>query len=273
MAFNVKIYTSFGNGGTIKTLSNILKQRMEYLHETARDSVAATAIDALKSIRAATLVAKKSHVKVNVKNDKTLMVSISTKGHYKELCIRYKSSKQRYTGPEKQLFYGKGEIKDQHVFRFTDENSKNKTQYLLCADNLSMAKNIAKKIVQRRALRYAGLAKNAIGQLMHKTATVNTNDNVDPIVESVAQTNTSKYENVKKVGDAGGYYILTLSDNLRYALDAIKGGKVGVDTALKKAMNKVVSVINRKAFKNADGGFLSPKPLPVPFPEVRKRKK
>lgn len=35
-------------------------------------------------------------------------------------------------------------------------------------------------------------------------------------------------------------------DNLNYALDALKGGRGTVDTQMKKAMNKIVSVINRK---------------------------
>ena len=61
----VKIDSSFG-GGTIKTLSKILQKRMQYMKETSRGSIAATAIDILRSLRAATTIAKPSSVKVNV---------------------------------------------------------------------------------------------------------------------------------------------------------------------------------------------------------------
>ena len=63
---------------------------------------------------------------------------------------------------------------------------------------------------------------------------------------------------------------MVLDDNLRYALAAIKGGQVAVDTQLKKAMNKIVSVINQKIKKN--GGLFGDGKLDTPFPEVRQRK-
>jgi len=64
---------------------------------------------------------------------------------------------------------------------------------------------------------------------------------------------------------------LVLDDNLRYAQDAVKGGKAAVDTQMKKAMNKIVSVINQKLKRN--GGILGPSKLETPFPEVRQRRK
>ena len=59
---------------------------------------------------------------------------------------------------------------------------------------------------------------------------------------------------------------------LKYAIDAIKGGKAQVDIQLKKAMNKIVSVMNMK-MKDTDK-FFGPTKLPTPFPEiVSKRRK
>ena len=82
---------------------------------------------------------------------------------------------------------------------------------------------------------------------------------------------TSKREIIAKSKDGnGGKYALVLDDNLRYALDAIKGGRAAVDMQMKKAMNKIVSVINQKLKKN--GGLFGPQKLETPFPEVRKRK-
>ena len=64
---------------------------------------------------------------------------------------------------------------------------------------------------------------------------------------------------------------MVLYDNLRYAADAVKGGRQAVNVQMKKAMNKIVSIINKKI---PDGGtFFGPKKLATPFPEVvRKRK-
>ena len=59
-----------------------------------------------------------------------------------------------------------------------------------------------------------------------------------------------------------------LKRSLRYAIAAVKGGKPEVDLAMKKALNKVVSQINHK-FKD---GFLQPKMLATPFPEIVKKR-
>jgi len=83
---------------------------------------------------------------------------------------------------------------------------------------------------------------------------------------------TATKEIVAKSNDGnGGKYSLVLYDNLRYAADAIKGGRQAVNVQMKKAMNKIVSIINRKI---PDGGtFFGTKKLATPFPEVvRKRK-
>lgn len=42
----------------------------------------------------------------------------------------------------------------------------------------------------------------------------------------------------------GEEYAIRASDTLNYATLALKGGKAQVDVALKKAMNKMVSVLN-----------------------------
>ena len=136
-----------------------------------------------------------------------------------------------------------------------------------------MAKRKAKDIVRRRQIRYAGLARRAIGILMQKTSTkTKVNDKVPMNVTALAKTVTYKRELIAKSNDGnGGKYALALLDDLRYALDAIRGGKASVDMQMKKAMNKIVSVINRKI---PDGNtFFSQRKLATPFPEVASRRK
>ena len=80
---------------------------------------------------------------------------------------------------------------------------------------------------------------------------------------------TWKSEDVRKNGESGKY-TLTLFDNLNYAIAAIKGGKATIDTQMKKAANKIVSIINQKLKSKK---FLGVEKLETPFPEVRQRKK
>lgn len=108
---------------------------------------------------------------------------------------------------------------------------------------------------------------------MMKTVTQTVKDErTSPWVEVKADNVTKKTDKVKKTGD-GGTYTLTLSDSLKYALCAIRGGKSEVNNSLKRAMNKSVSVINQKLKKNRTD-FFAPGKLATPFPELaRKRKK
>ena len=265
----VKISTSFGSGGTIGTLSKILQQRMQYMRETARDSIAATAIDVLRSLRTATKVAKPSTIKVQVERDAHLFPSFTSRGGGKRPCLRIVGTNARYEGTEKMLMGEKMPVKVQHVYRFTDTFSRKKTTYLIVAPSMGVAKKRAQAIARKRGMRYAGLAKRALGILMFKTNTKRVNDGtLNPLVEVKAEEITDKNETVRKVGE-GGTYTLTLTDNLKYALDAIKGGRSNVEVAFKKAANKVASIINRRISK---GNFLDAQKLPTPFPEVRQRR-
>ena len=123
----------------------------------------------------------------------------------------------------------------------------------------------------RKIARYSGLAKRALSMLMFKTNTKKVNDGLlNPVVETKAMEVTSKREVVMKRGDVGGSYCLVLQDDLLYAKLAVKGGQGAIDLQMKKASNKIASIINRKI---KGGGFLSNRKLDTPFPDiVRKRK-
>ena len=103
---------------------------------------------------------------------------------------------------------------------------------MLAAPNQTLAKEKAKSVIAKYALRFAGLAKRALSMLMMKTYTGKMeNDNVPARVTSKANMMTKAHEKVSKNQQAeGGTYTLTLTDALNYALDAIRGGKGQVDT-------------------------------------------
>ena len=198
---SIRIYASGADGTTLKQFSEILAQRMKYMNETARDAVAACALNVLKSIRTATLVAKPSRVKVELKVDNSLYFSYSTRGKKHAPCVRVKGSGARYAGTEKMVLSHTptpGADKTWHVYRFEDEYSKAKTQYLIPSPNMALAKQKAKSIAQKRLMRYAGLARRAIGMLMQKAFTKGVADAVAPHVTAKANEVTRKSETVSK---------------------------------------------------------------------------
>ena len=240
----IYVDASFGSGKTLNQFADLIKQRMAWMNETARDSVAACAVTALRGIRAVTKVMKPSRIKVNVQLEGRLMASYTTRGKSRFPVIRMAGTKVRYTGPERQRFtIGSKQTRDAHVYRFVDEYSKDRPEYLIAALSAKEAQLYAKKLVSRKAARYAGLAKRAVSFMMMKTVTKRVNDNVPINVSALAETVTKKTEIVRKDGDKG-HYGLILTDELRYAMDAVKGGSATVDIQTKKAMNKIVSVIN-----------------------------
>lgn len=73
----VTVKASFGGAG-IRKLQDLISDRMRYLGETANQSVAAVAINALKGVRAVTKVAKKSSIKVEVEPMAQMFPSFSS---------------------------------------------------------------------------------------------------------------------------------------------------------------------------------------------------
>lgn len=263
----VKMQMTYANGQTMAKFAEVLAARQKWCGESARGSVAACAIDALKSLRAKTLVAKRSSVKVAVTRDNSLYASCSTNGSMRTPCVRHLGSGAKYAGKEPVRVADGARIKDMQVYRFADQTDR---EYLIIASSAKSAKEKAKQIATKRAMRYAGLAKRALGLLMYKTNTQRVADPLNPAVETKADEVTDKHESVTKTAD-GGIYTLVLRDSLRYALDALKGGRGEVDASLGRAMNKIVSVVNRKIKKHAHD-FFAPQPLETPFPELKQRR-
>lgn len=264
----VRIQMAGAGGKSIAELSRLIRDRMKWCNESARDSVAACSIDALKSIRTRCKVAKPSSVKVTVERDNSLVAGVTERKPQKHPCVRYAGSGARYAGKERVRVADASKIKDLKVYRFTGENNAG---YLILAGSAASAKKCAKTIAVRRAMRYAGLAKRALGLLMTKTNTQRVADPFDALVESKADDVTSKHEVARKDADGGGTYILVLDDVLRYALDAIKGGRSAVDMSIRRASNKIASVINQKIKRHGEEFFVANK-IPTPFPELRRRR-
>lgn len=258
----VNVSVMVDNNKTLKQFGDLIKLRSQYLKETSKDSVTACAEDVLRSLRAITIKATKNSVKkdVTVEPYSSVYPSARSVGSKKILCLRNTGSKTEYKGKETVVFPNeKHPLKTLSVFKYKD-TIKGRT-YLIVATDLKAAKKRAIEIKQKQALRYSGLAKNAISLLMKKTFNRSPKDNVSKEIEdkSTEVTSVQKFE-------SGDNYSIILKDELNYALDAIKGGQSGIDLAFQKAMNKITATINHKC-----KDILFFKKLDTPFPEIRKR--
>lgn len=172
---------------------------MKWCNESARDSIAACAIDALKSIRTKCKVSKPSRIKVSVQPDNSLMASFRMEGKKKTPVIRLLDGRTRYTPRQNERirYVDNGtKFSQLHVYRYMDGQEGREITYLIAAPSAAVAKAEAKRIAIRRAMRYSGLAKRALGFLMQKTNTRRVNDPFNPVVENKADDVTDKHERV-----------------------------------------------------------------------------
>lgn len=121
---SVQINATVGSNMTLKKFSEILASRMEYLNESARGSVAACALQVLRSIRTKTKVAKMSGIKPELVAANEYYPSYLTRASKcKQPCIRVKGSGARYVGDSKVVFAATpqtGMEKSWHVWSVKD---------------------------------------------------------------------------------------------------------------------------------------------------------
>lgn len=132
--------------------------------------------------------------------------------------------------------------------------------YYIVSSGLEAAQKWIKDTEKKRIQKYRGLAKHALGRLMHKAASLSVTDNVEAAAQTVAEQNTNVIK--QNTGFNSGRYSLTMNDELNYALDALKGGQGEVNSCLERAMNSITSIINNKC-KNVLGF----EKLEIPFPK------
>lgn len=115
----------------------------------------------------------------------------------------------------------------------------------------------------RIAQESSGMAKRALGKLAHRiSANEQDNTRATARAERVAGEKTFVIERV-----TGNKYVLDIHDKLMFAELAVRGGKYGIQLAMKKAANKVAGYIQHTCKK-----ILLPGELPTPFPEIRRRR-
>ena len=264
-ANEIRLSITMADGKPLSVLSDLIEKRIRYTNETAKQSIAACAIDILKSLRTITMKARLARAKVSLTKQDNLYPSFTKLGGRLKLCIRQRNTNTRIEGFP-ILNGSNGTVpKLCHVFLFVDnrgdERNKKSKSYYVIAPTEKMAIAKCKEVIKKRITKFKGLARLALGKLMQKIAYTSVNDQVSPSSVVIADKTTKV--NTSTVGKA---YSLTAYDNLDYALLALKGGKASLDTQLMKAANKISSVIKRKVGDD----FFTPK-FESPFPEVRSK--
>ena len=264
-----RIDVSCANGKTLAALSNLMRRRIEETGEAARESLAACAIQILVSLRAATKVAKPTAEEITLEDEAQLVPSYkAVRGKAKAIpCLRFRGSGARYE-TRRVIWAAKGKMEANGVFSFVDLHTEKKCYVV--APSADSARTAAQQAITKRANTRKGLAKLALGKLMHKTAiTSQGNGGQAENAETRRISDTATYVQAASTGTGTGTGTATLTvyDNLRYALDALQGGQATVDVALQKAANKIAATINRQFAKDPFA-----EKIPTPFPDVRSRK-
>lgn len=254
------------DGRPLAELSRLIVARSQWLGESARDSVRATAVTFLQSLRALTKMAKRNGEKIELVPSNILVPSFRRWGGKSRPCLRVGKGGNTYS-PAKgmRIIYADGltNFTSQKVWTSDitrGEGDRRRTyKYVVVASSQSSASRAVRNANAKRIASWRGLARAAVSALLRKAGGSSTTSGK---IGAMASDNAR----VTPRG-AGDSFSLTILDNLSYAECAVKGGKSGITLALQRACNKSASVINRRC---AD--LLDFRPLETPFPEIKQRR-
>lgn len=285
--------------GTMRALSRVLAKRTEILRESTKDAVTATAITCLVSVRSATREAQKVR-KVDVERVDGFFGGFyregkKQKGEGKEQkgklhrCLRAgtkwnsprvligtmdaisESEKMAPVRiPFEKVYYSchpTTPIESQLVFRVTTEHVQDYGvyHYLVVCENAQKARDFEVERGRKRIDVYGGLARTAFGVAMAKISTRNSTEDMKRIKAWHLAKENAKVTTSESASD----YEITFGDVLNYAVDAVRGGRSGIDVACRKAANKIAGQINHTFHRFYD---TSTDAIATPFPEIRRRR-
>ena len=257
-------------GKPMSVLHDLIEKRQKYLGETVRDSVIATAILTVKSLRADTKQGKKQAKNSDVEvTDTGLTAGWIEEGDKYSRYVRghcnirpVNLAGQRYFKGEKVKVYKVAPVFHKSDWKWEkNRNAADKCWYVL-AKSEKVARDFGKRQVTRYMKRWRGLAKTALGFAMAKLSTKGVkSDPVSAKAMKAAELNAKVFK-----GASGGSWSCVVTDSLNYAKKALRSGPGGVDRAMKKAANQIAGRIWSVA-----GNKLDSRP-PTPFPEVAGRR-
>lgn len=266
-------------GQTTEWLGRVVKLRSKYLLETTQNAATATVIRALESIRARTrVVSPKTKYLLTVAKTPLLVPAWKTVkdggGKHAQRCVRNPDGSE-YTGEKRRVVfltrkwhpnehYDVYAVRDMHLA----EMGHPRAEYYIVSSTFTEAQEYAIKKRARDIRLYGGLAKRSLGWLMHKVSGSGGDTAANRQAQKVYDAVNIARKNLTGGMDTGGIGIY-VKDGLNYAVDAVEGGKNGVNDAIKSAVNGIVGQINRMFDgKSTSGGWWNGK-IECPFPEVK----
>ena len=257
-------------GKPMSVLHDLIEKRQKYLGETVKDSVIATAILCVKSLRADTRNGKKQAKNSDVEvTDTGWTAGWIREGDKYRRYVRGRpdirpvnNAGQRYVKGEKVKVYRVVPTFHKEDWRWEkNRNAADKCWYVF-AQSEKVARDFGKRQVTRYMKRWRGLAKTALGFAMAKLSTRGVkSDPVSAKAMKAAELNAKVFK-----GASGNSWSCIVTDSLNYAKKALKSGPGGVERAMKKAANQIAGRIWSVA-----GHKLDSRP-PTPFPEVAGRR-
>lgn len=267
------------DGQPLSVLSSLIAQRVKVLKESRRDAVTATAITALQSIRAAT---RRYNAKRGVKVTNTesagevswrrydgARTGFTRSGGVARRCFRSGGSRVEIGGSSKvvQLVAPGENWLAANIYQFFVPPAlrerwphQPESQIVVATTDKAMESYLRKRF-GKIAERNGGAAQTALAMCAVKTST-------RPQKMTAGGRNSTrtadKFTQVFK-GEAGDTYTVSIVDSLSYAVAALKGGAGTIDTALKRAANRVAGYLRHRAAAPLRQKFATP------FPEVAGR--
>lgn len=223
-----------------------LDARRRELGETTKQACVAIAVTTLRGVRSRTRLANEKRTRVTAKKDPDLVLAYSKRKGRGILVGR--DGNRRPTIRHGVLWADRPTSRDSglRVYRVTNvvsaERGK-KVEWHVVAKSEADAVKAGRAQAAKRIRRRKGLARLALGYCMSDLA-VQTGlgaANGGNGVTGIARRNASA--TVDERGFSSGEVAVTLSDRLRYASDALQGGRKAVDDALSAALNKTRGLV------------------------------
>lgn len=253
VTLGVTIKASGPNGCTMEALSEMIRARSKELAETSADSVVATAINVLKSLRAGTPLAKKNGARIRVEPTPAVAGWAREGGRRRRVARIGKThvNFKNWAGG-----YVRGEVV--RVWRVTDVLRKR--SFYVAATSEQAVKERAEKQIRARIEFSRGLGKTALSIAMGRVSTKS-----KPQFDCTGARPRKLADEAAVVGvrqdfDSGEASVSVL-DDLEYSGYALKG--VTLELAMQRAANSTAGQLNR-LFENRG----IERRIETPFPEI-----
>lgn len=233
--------TATYEGQPLDVLNGLIEKRERWLHETYKQSVSATAITALKSVRALTETHYGKEVATITEKDVTLTrrgdIHTSFKGKDHKRCFRAGADRNSKTSvvdigrhciylvPPGAKSWEQASVWMVHLSKDRLERWPNfPSPFPVVAMSEEVVLEHVRKRFSNIAKKQSGLARTILGALMGRLST-------RPPASEKAGAHVSKIVNRfgdVQTSDTGNIYSVHAESNLAYALDAVRGGFAGV---------------------------------------------